>query len=170
MVDSLSPTARSERMSRIRSKDTKPELSLRKALHALGFRFRLGDKKLPGKPDIVLPRYRTLIFVHGCFWHRHEGCKVANTPKSNVEFWKEKFARNVSRDSRVMTDAQALGWSVLIAWECEVNSRDKAAQTAAAMAQVIRGIALPGNSRSPSVAAGDRVLLDLPHASASVAT
>lgn len=126
-------------MSRIRSKNTKPELLLRKALHALGFRFRLGDKRLPGKPDIVLPRHRTIIYVHGCFWHRHGGCKVANIPKSNVDFWNDKFSRNVSRDMRMKAEAEALGWTVIVAWECEVNSRPKAANAAANIAQVMRG-------------------------------
>ena len=140
MVDTLSPAERSERMSRIRSRDTKPEMLLRKALHALGFRFRLGDKKLTGKPDIVLPRHRTIIFVHGCFWHRHAGCKVANTPKTNVDFWEDKFARNVSRDKRVIAEAEALGWTVLVAWECEVNSREKAADAAAGIARMVHAI------------------------------
>lgn len=138
MVDFLSPAERSERMSRIRSKDTKPEMLLRKALHGLGLRFRLRDKKLPGRPDIVLPRYRTIIFVHGCFWHRHQGCKVASTPKSNTDFWNEKFARNVSRDARVKAEAGALGWSIIVAWECEVNSLQKATHTAHKLAEIIR--------------------------------
>lgn len=99
MVDTLTPTQRSERMSRIRSTNTKPEVALRKALHRLGFRFRLHGRVLPGKPDIVLPKYRTAIFVHGCFWHRHVGCKVATTPKSNTEFWVDKFGRNTARDA-----------------------------------------------------------------------
>ena len=109
MVDFLSPSERSERMSRIRSSNTSPEVALRSALHALGLRFRLHRKDLPGKPDIVLPQYRTAIFVHGCFWHRHEGCKVATTPKSNTEFWVEKFARNVARDLRSREALEAQG-------------------------------------------------------------
>ncbi len=96
-------------MSRIRSSNTSPEVALRSALHALGLRFRLHRKDLPGKPDIVLPQYRTAIFVHGCFWHRHEGCKVATTPKSNTEFWVEKFARNVARDLRSREALEAQG-------------------------------------------------------------
>jgi DNA mismatch endonuclease (patch repair protein) len=130
MVDFLDQAGRSERMSRIRSKDTKPELLLRKALHKLGLRYRLGGAKLPGKPDIVLPRHRAAIFVHGCFWHRHEGCKVASTPKSNTAYWSAKFAKNVERDARVIRELEELGWTVLVAWECEANSERKAAQTA----------------------------------------
>lgn len=138
MVDFLTPAERSERMSRIRSKDTKPELLLRKALHARGFRFRLDDKKLPGKPDIVLRRYHTVIFVHGCFWHRHDGCKVATTPKSNVVFWKAKFAQNITRDLRVTAEAEALGWTVMVVWECEADTIRKATQAAAAIDRILR--------------------------------
>jgi DNA mismatch endonuclease (patch repair protein) len=108
-------------MSRIRSRDTVPELALRRALHVIGLRFRLGGAGLPGKPDIVLPRYRSVVFVHGCFWHRHQGCKVASTPKSNVEFWQEKFAKNVARDAKVVKELQSLGWRVFTAWECELT-------------------------------------------------
>ncbi|MCG7349443.1 very short patch repair endonuclease [Sphingomonas sp. ACRSK] len=138
MVDTLTPAERSERMSRIRSRDTSPEVALRKALHALGFRFRLDNRKLPGKPDIVLPRYKAAIFVHGCFWHRHEGCKVATTPKSNTQFWIDKFARNVSRDARVIGELQAMGWRVLVAWECELGPRGKVAARAMELAASIR--------------------------------
>ena len=130
MVDFLSPLERSERMSRIRSSNTSPELALRRELHALGFRFRLHRKDLPGKPDIVLPRYRTVVFVHGCFWHRHAGCKIATTPKSNTGFWIEKFDRNVARDSRSRELLEAQGWKVIIAWECELGSGRKAADAA----------------------------------------
>ncbi|MFZ5534162.1 MAG: very short patch repair endonuclease [Pseudomonadota bacterium] len=109
MVDFLSPSDRSERMSRIRGKDTQPELALRKALHRMGFRYRLHEKKLPGKPDIVLPRYKVVVFVHGCFWHRHPGCKIATIPKSNTPFWLEKFQNNVARDIRTVDELHALG-------------------------------------------------------------
>lgn len=131
MVDFLSPAERSVRMSRIKSKDTVPEVALRKALHALGFRFRLNGRKLPGKPDIVLAKYRTAIFVHGCFWHRHSNCKIATTPKSNTAFWLEKFDRNVRRDARVSEELELLGWKVLTVWECELSSA-KAIRAAAA--------------------------------------
>jgi len=128
VVDFLSPSERSERMSRIRSSNTAPEVALRRALHALGFRFRLHRKDLPGKPDVVLPRYKTVIFVHGCFWHRHSGCKVATTPKSNTDFWVEKFDRNVARDTRTREQLEGLGWRVIVVWECELGSGRKAAE------------------------------------------
>jgi DNA mismatch endonuclease (patch repair protein) len=125
-------------MSRIRSSNTSPELALRRALHALGLRFRLHRKDLPGKPDIVFPRYKTVVFVHGCFWHRHAGCKVATTPKSNTGFWIEKFDRNVARDSRSRELLEAQGWKVVVAWECELGSRRKAADAALRIADEIR--------------------------------
>ncbi|MGO7587844.1 very short patch repair endonuclease [Rhizobium leguminosarum] len=134
MPDFLSPRERSERMSRIRSRDTSPELALRRALHARGLRFRVNDRRLPGKPDIVLPRFKTVILVHGCFWHRHEGCKVASTPKSNTAFWEDKFARNVARDVRNTSDLNALGWNVIVVWECELASQRKVAEAAARIA------------------------------------
>ena len=130
MVDTLTPAERSERMARIRSRDTKPEVRLRKALHRLGFRFRLYGKRLAGKPDIVLPKYRTAIFVNGCFWHRHVGCKVATTPKSNTDFWIEKFDRNVARDAASVERLEAEGWRVIIAWECELRTEAMAASKA----------------------------------------
>lgn len=124
-------------MSRIRSSNTSPELALRRALHALGFRFRLHRKDLPGKPDIVLPRYRAAVFVHGCFWHRHAGCKIATTPKSNTGFWVEKFDRNVARDNRSRILLEAQGWTVIIAWECELGSGRKSSETALRIAAEI---------------------------------
>lgn len=122
MTDSLTPTQRSENMRRIRGQDTKPEIALRSALHRQGFRFRKNDPRLPGKPDIVLPKYRTVVFVNGCFWHRHEGCSKATTPKTNTEFWLEKFRRTVERDKRKAVELQALGWVVTVVWECEINA------------------------------------------------
>jgi DNA mismatch endonuclease (patch repair protein) len=108
-------------MSKIRSKDTKPELALRKALFARGFRYRVNDKHLPGKPDIVLSKYKTVIFLHGCFWHRHEGCKYAYTPKTNTKFWIDKITSNTKRDKINMQKLTALGWNVLTVWECEIR-------------------------------------------------
>lgn len=130
MVDSLTALQRSERMSRIRSRNTKPEIFLRKALHRLGFRFRLHGRELPGKPDIMLPKHNAVVFVHGCFWHRHANCKVASVPKSNTEFWLAKFARNVQRDEIVRQRLNDLGWRVFVTWECETNSLSKAERTA----------------------------------------
>jgi DNA mismatch endonuclease (patch repair protein) len=113
-------------MSKIRSKDTKPELALRKALFARGFRYRVHDKHLPGKPDIVLPKYKTVIFLHGCFWHRHEECKYAGSmPKTNTEYWVSKITSNRERDKINMQKLAALGWNVLIVWECEIQHEYK---------------------------------------------
>ena len=112
-------------MSRIRSKDTKPELIVRSALHKLGYRFRLHRKDLPGCPDIVLPKYRTLIFVHGCFWHMHENCRDGTLPKTNQLTWKEKLERNMERDKANVKLLESLGWKVFIIWECEVGDVDK---------------------------------------------
>ena len=130
MVDFLSPVERSKRMSRIRSSNTAPEVALRRGLHALGLRFRLHRKDLPGKPDIVLTRYRTVVFVHGCFWHRHNGCKIATTPKSNTEFWIHKFESNVARDIQSRASLEVMGWKVITVWECELASTQMTASAA----------------------------------------
>lgn len=108
-------------MAGIKGANTKPELLLRRALHAHGFRFRIHDKRLPGKPDIVLPKWRVAIQVHGCFWHRHEGCSKATTPGTNVAFWEEKFASNVARDKANAEVLLEKGWRVLIVWECAIG-------------------------------------------------
>ncbi|MBQ9652982.1 MAG: DNA mismatch endonuclease Vsr [Bacteroidales bacterium] len=108
-------------MSHIRSANTKPELALRKALWHLGIRYRVNDKRLPGKPDIVLPKYRTAIFVHGCFWHGHKDCPNYTTPKTNTDFWKAKIERNQQRDQETWRQLEAKGWYVLIVWECEIK-------------------------------------------------
>src|SRR6185312_6802771 len=118
-MDILTVEQRSERMRRVRQAGTKPELQVRRLLHAMGFRYRLQRRDLPGRPDIVLPSRRAAIFVHGCFWHRHEGCSRATTPKSNVEYWQAKFADNEARDSRVVRALEADGWRIRIVWQCE---------------------------------------------------
>ena len=110
-------------MSGIRGHDTKPELVVRKYLHAHGLRYRIAPKELPGKPDIVLPKYRTVVFVHGCFWHRHEGCRYTATPATNPDFWQSKFSENVARDERDSKLLIEAGWRVFVIWECEVNAR-----------------------------------------------
>ena len=110
-------------MSRIRGKNTKPEILVRKGLHARGFRFRLHNKKLPGSPDIVLPKYGVAIMVNGCFWHGHKGCRYATKPKTNVEFWEAKIARNKHRDEVTTAHLEALGWTVITVWECELSGR-----------------------------------------------
>ncbi|MCF7848531.1 MAG: very short patch repair endonuclease [Kiritimatiellales bacterium] len=112
-------------MSKIRGKNTKPELFVRSLLHRAGYRFSLHRKELPGKPDIVLRKYKTVVFVHGCFWHRHKGCKTASMPKTNVEFWQQKFERNVSNDRKHKRDLKKLGWKVIVVWECELKNPDK---------------------------------------------
>lgn len=125
MADLLSTELRSLNMSRIKSRDTRPELFVRSLLHRMGYRFRLHRSDLPGKPDIVLPRHKLIIFVHGCFWHRHKGCRFAYTPKSRVEFWECKLGGNVERDIRVRKTLRKLGWRVVIVWECELRNAAK---------------------------------------------
>ena len=116
---------RSRNMSAIKSKNTKPEIAVRKLLHSLGYRFRLHRKDLPGSPDIVLPKYKTVIFVHGCFWHRHENCKYASNPKTRVEFWNKKFKDNILRDIKNQERLKSLGLKSKIIWECETKNIDK---------------------------------------------
>ena len=122
MTDIVDRATRSRMMSGIRGRDTKPEIMVRKYLHAQGLRYRIAPKNLPGKPDIVLPKYRTVVFAHGCFWHRHHGCRYAATPASNKDFWQIKFDQNLARDARVRSQLTEQGWRVLIVWECEVNT------------------------------------------------
>lgn len=122
MTDSLSPEKRSWNMSRIKGKDTKPEMTVRSLLHKMGYRFRLHRKDLPGVPDIVLPKYKTAIFIHGCFWHRHNGCKLAYNPKTRIEFWNKKFRDTVKRDRLNIKKLEDLGWNTEIIWECEVKN------------------------------------------------
>ena len=125
MSDVHTPETRSYNMSRIRGKDTKPEETVRKYLFSQGFRYRKNDKKLPGKPDIVLPKYRTVIFVNGCFWHRHDGCRYAYTPKTRVDFWKKKFADNTKRDQKVQKALLKDNIKCIIIWECTVKKMMK---------------------------------------------
>ena len=115
---------RSRNMSAIKSKNTKPEIKVRKVLHSMGYRFRLHRKDLPGSPDIVLPKYKTVIFVHGCFWHRHENCKYASTPKTRQEFWEAKFQENINRDKLNQENLSSKGWKIIIVWECEIKDKD----------------------------------------------
>ena len=122
MVDTISAERRSWNMSRIKGRDTRPEMRLRSLLHRAGFRFRLHARDLPGKPDIVLPKYHTVIFVHGCFWHRHEGCRNATTPSTRAEFWQAKFDGNVERDNRNRVALETASWTVMTVWECELKA------------------------------------------------
>jgi len=124
MVDKVSKEIRSYNMSQIKSKDTKPEIIVRSYLFSKGLRFRKNDKRYPGSPDVVLPKYKTVIFVHGCFWHLHENCKYAVMPKSNVEFWQKKLYRNRERDENNKNKLEELGWKVLIVWECQLKKHN----------------------------------------------
>lgn len=124
MTDIKTPEERSRNMAAIRSKNTKPEIIIRKALHALGFRYRLHSKNIPGKPDIVLTKYNAVIFIHGCFWHGHD-CYLFKLPKTRTEFWKEKIEWNKTHDKKVMKELEQLGWRVAIVWECALKGREK---------------------------------------------
>lgn len=127
-MDTLSPKHRSWNMSRIRSANTRPELSVRSLLHHMGYRFRIHRKDLPGRPDIVLPGRRTVVLVNGCYWHRHQGCKFAYQPKSNRAFWNAKFVENVNRDKRNHAQLQELGWHIIVVWECETKDLEVLAE------------------------------------------
>ena len=121
-MDIVTKATRSRMMAGIRDKNTKPEILVRKHLHSLGFRFRLHRRIGKTRPDLVLPRWKTCIFVHGCYWHRHEGCKLASEPKTNISFWQNKFDQNIARDKRNVSELNSLGWSVGIIWECSVRN------------------------------------------------
>ena len=122
MADIKSKEARSYNMSRIKGKDTKPEEIIRKYLFSQGFRYRKNDKRLPGSPDIVLPKYKTVIFVNGCFWHKHEGCKYFVWPQNNAEFWRKKIDGNVLRDQKKEEQLRCNGWHVIVIWECQLKT------------------------------------------------
>jgi DNA mismatch endonuclease, patch repair protein len=124
MTDTLTIAERSRLMAKIRGKNTRPEIAVRSLLHSAGYRFRLHVPSLPGKPDIVLPKYRTVIFVHGCFWHRHKGCKAAAMPKSHRKFWADKFARNIANDMKQGWQLRRHGWKVVTVWECQIKRPD----------------------------------------------
>ena len=138
MADTISQDKRSWNMSRIRGKDTKIEVKVRKYLFAQGFRYRKNVTDLPGKPDIILPKYKTCIFINGCFWHKHEGCKYFVWPKNNAEFWEKKINGNVERDLRQQQELQALGWKVIVVWECELKG-DRFEETMTALEDAIIG-------------------------------
>ena len=125
MADHLTLEKRSWNMSLIRSTDTKPEIIVRKLLHSLGYRFRLHKKDLPGKPDIVLTKYKSVIFVHGCFWHQHKNCNRSNLPKSNILYWKDKLTGNIKRDKKHRKELQKLGFKIIVVWECETENPDR---------------------------------------------
>jgi len=121
LADTLSPEERSRRMALVRSVDTKPEMRVRRAAHSMGYRYRLHAKDLPGKPDLVFRSRKAAILVHGCFWHQHTDCKLARTPKSRIEFWRNKLEGNKVRDVRKLAELKAAGWRVLVIWECETR-------------------------------------------------
>jgi DNA mismatch endonuclease (patch repair protein) len=123
MSDTLDKAARSKRMSLIRGKDTGPEMIVRKVVHGMGYRYRLHQKKLPGRPDLVFPKRRKVIFVHGCFWHRHpdSSCKLTRAPKSRLNFWMPKFEANVARDAKNEETLRSMGWDILVIWECQLH-------------------------------------------------
>lgn len=120
-TDTLSPKERSERMGRVHNKDTKPEMRVRRLVHSLGYRYRLHYSGLPGRPDLVFPERKKVIFVHGCFWHRHEGCSRCRMPKSRLEFWMPKLGKNRLRDLKNLAEIHELGWETLVVWECETE-------------------------------------------------
>lgn len=124
MADRLTKEQRHHCMSRIKGRDTKPEIKVRKSLWKAGFRYRLNSKRLPGKPDIVLPKFKTVVFVHGCFWHGHT-CKYAKLPATNTEFWKQKILSNKERDKRVISDLEQHGWHVIIIWQCQLKKSNE---------------------------------------------
>jgi len=130
MADKLTPERRSKNMGNIRSKDTTPEMIVRKLTHSLGYRFRLHRKDLPGKPDLVFPSKKKIIFVHGCFWHQHDdpNCKISRLPKSRIDYWVPKLQKNVERDKEHQKVLASQGWTVLVIWECEVRDTDKLAK------------------------------------------
>ena len=124
MTDHISPSKRSENMRAIKAKNTSPEKRVRSVAHRLGLRFRLHRSNLPGSPDMIFPRRKTVLFVHGCFWHRHENCSRATTPKSNTDYWCRKFRRNMERDAENRKKLEDRGWKVFIIWECETKTRE----------------------------------------------
>ena len=138
MTDIVDQQTRSRMMAGIRGKDTKPELALRRALHARGFRFRLHSKDLYGRPDLVLPKYRAVVFVHGCFWHRHEGCGYATTPATRSEFWQAKFAANVARDAAVRGKLLEDGWRAATVWACALKKPDQIAASVGSLSAWLR--------------------------------
>ncbi len=156
MTDVMSQSTRSALMSRIRGKDTSPELAVRQLTHRLGFRFRLHRRDLPGTPDLVLPKLKKAVLVHGCFWHRHEGCKNAVLPKTRQEWWQAKLSGNVARDARNTELLASQGWDVLILWECEIRSGDFGIKLAAFLGAEDRLTTLVPVRAAPSPRAAPR--------------
>lgn len=137
-MDDKTPSQRSRNMARIRGKDTKPEETVRKYLHKSGLRYRKNDKRYPGKPDIVLPKYKTIIFVNGCFWHQHKDCKYAAVPKSNEQYWLPKLKHNVERDEEQIRAVEKLGFKVIVVWECELKTKEKCEERLSKLVEEIK--------------------------------
>jgi len=146
MVDVVDRATRSRMMSGIRGKNTRPELFVRRFLHKHGFRYRLHAKILPGSPDVILPKWKVVIFVHGCFWHRHEGCRLSTTPASNRERWKDKFEKNVTRDQRNIKALLSSGWAVIILWECGLREVESGKRDLCWLLDIIRDMSTTGES------------------------
>ncbi len=128
MADHVDPATRSRIMSAVHSKDTMPEVRVRKMLHSMGYRYRLHVAKLPGKPDIVFPSRHKIVFVHGCFWHRHRSCRYATTPKTRPEYWEEKFSANVTRDRATVRKLKQMGWTIATVWQCQLKNPERLAE------------------------------------------
>jgi DNA mismatch endonuclease, patch repair protein len=156
MADIVNKATRSRMMAGIKGKDTSPELQIRRVLHSHGFRYRLHVKTLPGKPDIVLPKYRTAIFVHGCFWHQHPGCKRAVMPASNARFWKVKLDGNTRRDVHNIRELERLGWQCLVVWECELNCSTTQKHL---IRNVQQGLSRPNPIRIPKLKSAGRTIV-----------
>lgn len=154
-MDVVDSATRSRMMAGIRSKDTKPEMTVRRYLHARGFRYRLHARDLPGSPDLVLPKYRVAILVHGCFWHRHAGCRFATTPASNAERWNVKFQANMDRDARKLASLREAGWRVIVVWECELR-RDPGERLLRLTREITRQDIQPEPSQEPDRIADSR--------------
>ena len=157
MADTMTPEQRHKCMAAIKGKDTKPEMIVRKYLHSLGYRYGLHNKNLPGCPDLVLRKYKTVIFIHGCFWHGHEGCKYYRLPKSNVEFWQDKITRNRQRDRESVRSLIKKGWNVITIWECDLKNKDRQEETLLNLKSRLQKIHSPSTPYSidtePSLAA-----------------
>lgn len=144
-MDTVDAATRSRMMSAIRGKNTRPEIQVRKFLHAQGYRYRLHRRDLPGKPDLVFPSLKTCLFVHGCFWHRHVGCRYATSPKTRVDFWIDKFQKNVARDLANIGALEALGWRVVIVWECQLKEDEQALEKLLTKLETIRKVSSEKN-------------------------
>ena len=153
MTDTLTPLERSRLMAKIKGKNTGPERAVRALLHRAGYRFRLHVRNLPGTPDVVLPRHRTVVFVHGCFWHRHPMCKTASTPKSHRKFWADKFARNVANDRKHRRQLRRLGWRVITIWDCQLRHPERVlARINKILSAPVAGCAVPDPTPLPMAA------------------